>query len=100
MARNRFHSASAANLKPAAKRISSSVADHTSRLSASANASDAIKAFLANGGEITVVSTRNAKGLKKSRVHVSGGFAGNRAEKSRKAHTAQDRNARNLRSSR
>jgi hypothetical protein len=82
----------------AEKRISSSDADHTPRLSESSSDSDAMKAFLANGGEITVLATRNSKGLKKSKVRVSAGGS-NRADKSRKAHTSQDRNARNLRSS-
>ena len=96
MAKN--HSPVVANLKPAAKRISASVADHTIRLSDPASDSDAMKAFLADGGDIIVLSTRNAKGLKKSRARVSAGGS-NRAEKSRRAHTSQDRNARNLRTS-
>jgi len=85
----------------AEKRITKSDADHTARLSDSSSDSDAMKAFLAKGGEIKVLATRNSKGLKKSRVHVSaGGGRGTRADKSRKAHTSQDRNARNLKVSR
>jgi len=82
----------------AEKRITSSEADHTARLSDSSSDSDAMKAFLAKGGEIKVLATRNSKGLKKSRVHVSGGSGVTRADKSRKAHSSHDRNARNLRS--
>ena len=83
----------------AEKRATKSDADHTVRLSDSSSDSDAMKAFLANGGEIKVLATRNSKGLKKSRVHVSSSESGrNRVDKSRKAHATHDRNARNLRS--
>ena len=84
----------------AEKRVTSSDADHTARLSDSSSDSDAMKAFLAKGGEIKVLATRNSKGLKKSRVHVSGGSGVTRADKSRKAHASHDRNARNLKASR
>jgi len=81
----------------AEKRVTKSDADHTARLSDAAKDSDAMKAFLAKGGEIKVLAPRNSKGLKKSRVHVSaGGGRGTRADKSRKAHASHDRNARNL----
>ena len=83
----------------AEKRVTKSDADHTARLSDSSSDSDAMKAFLAKGGEINVLATRNSKGLKKSRVHVSGGSGVTRADKSRKAHASHDRNARNLRNS-
>lgn len=83
----------------AEKRISSSDADHTARLSDSSSDSDAMKAFLAKGGEIEVLATRNSKGLKKSKARVSAGGGSNRADKSRMAHTSQDRNARTLRTS-
>jgi hypothetical protein len=83
----------------AEKRITSSDADHTERLSHSSSDSDAMKAFLANGGEINVLTTRNSKGFKKQKARVSAGGNINRAEKSRMAHTSQDRNARNLRTS-
>ncbi len=82
----------------AEKRATKSDADHTVRLSDSSSDSDAMKAFLANGGEIKVLATRNSKGLKKSRVRVSGGSGVTRANRSRKAHTSQDRNLRALNS--
>ncbi len=82
----------------AEKRVTKSDADHTSRLSESSSDSDAMKAFLAKGGEIKVLATRNSKGLKKSRVRVSGGSGVTRANRSRKAHTSQDRNLRALNS--
>ena len=78
----------------AEKRISSSDADHKVRLSAAAKDSDAMTAFLAKGGEIKVLSTRNAKGFVKSRTRVSGGAP--RTDKSRMAHNAHDRNLRAL----
>tara|TARA_R110000824_G_scaffold129851_1_gene291430 strand:+ start:49 stop:519 length:471 start_codon:yes stop_codon:yes gene_type:complete len=78
----------------AEKRISSSDADHKVRLSAAAKDSDAMTAFLAKGGEIKVLSTRNAKGFVKSRTRVSGGAP--RTDKSRIAHNAHDRNLRAL----
>lgn len=78
----------------AEKRITSSDADHTARLSDSSSDSDAMKAFLAKGGEINVLATRNSKGLVKSRTSVSGGAP--RINKSRMAHNAHDRNLRAL----
>ncbi len=78
----------------AEKRITSSDADHTARLSDSSSDSDAMKAFLAKGGEINVLATRNSKGLVKSRTSVSGGVP--RINKSRMAHNAHDRNLRAL----
>jgi hypothetical protein len=83
----------------AEKRITSSDADHTERLSNSSSDSDAMTEFLANGGEINILATRNSKGFKKSKARVSAGGNTNRADKSRMAHTSQDRNARNLRTS-
>ena len=78
----------------AEKRISSSDADHKVRLSAAAKDSDAMTAFLAKGGEINVIATRNSKGFVKSRTHVSAGAP--RTDKSRIAHNAHDRNLRAL----
>ena len=82
----------------AEKRVTSSDADHTARLSDSSSDSDAMKAFLAKGGEIEVLATRNSKGLKKSKARVSAGGNGNRADKSRMAHESHDRSLRALNS--
>ena len=78
----------------AEKRVSPSDADHKVRLSAAAKDSDAMTAFLAKGGEINVIATRNSKGFVKSRTHVSAGAP--RTDKSRIAHNAHDRNLRAL----
>ncbi len=82
------------SVEDARERITSSDADHTARLSDSSSDSDAMKAFLAKGGEINVLATRNSKGLVKSRTRVSGGAP--RIDKSRMAHNAHDRNLRAL----
>ena len=67
-------------------RVSSSSADHRLRLSSSSSDSKAMKAFLANGGEIEIIPTRNAKGFTRSnKVRVSGGFRSPR-DASRNAH--------------
>ena len=81
----------------AVKRVSSSDADHTLRLSSGSSDSKAMKAFLANGGSITVLPTRNSKGFKPSKVRVSGGSGLNSADKSRRAHSKAIRDSRSLR---
>ena len=81
----------------AVKRVTRSGADHTLRLSPSSSDSDAMKAFLANGGSITVLPTRNSKGFKPSKVRVSGGSGLNSADKSRRAHSKVARDSRSLR---
>ena len=81
----------------ATKRVSSSDADHTLRLSSGSSDSKAMKAFLANGGSITVLPTRNSKGFKPSKVRVSGGSGLNSADKSRRAHSKAIRDSRSLR---
>jgi hypothetical protein len=83
-------------VKPA-KRVTSKSADHTSRLSNSRTDSKAMKEFLANGGTITVLPTRNAKGSKAQRIRVGSSIVKS-VSKQRAAHTKQDRNARALRS--
>jgi hypothetical protein len=79
------------------KRVSRAAADHALRLSSSASDSKAMKAFLANGGDITVLPTRNSKGFKPNKVRVSGGSGFNSAERSRKAHSRVARASRSLR---
>ena len=69
-------------------RRSSEVSDHTSRLSVSSSDSDAMKEFLATGGSITVLPTRNAKGFSQSnKIRVAGGSRTNSLAKSRNAHS-------------
>jgi len=82
----------------ATKRVTRSAADHTLRLSSGFSDSKAMKAFLANGGEIEVLPTRTSAGFKRSnKVRVSGGSGVNSLEKSRRAHSKV---ARAIRSSR
>jgi len=81
----------------AVKRVSSSDADHTLRLSSGSSDSKLMKAFLANGGNITVLPTRNSKGFKPSKVRVSGGSSVNSLDKSRAAHSKVARDSRSLR---
>lgn len=81
----------------ATKRVSSASADHTLRLSSGSSDSKAMKAFLANGGEIKVLATRNAKGFKPNKIRVSGGSGLNSAEKSSLAHDKAIRASRSLR---
>ena len=81
----------------ATKRVTRSDADHRLRLSSSSSDSKAMKAFLANGGSITVLPTRNSKGFKPSKVRVSGGSGLNSADKSRRAHSKVARDSRSLR---
>ena len=81
----------------ATKRVSSASADHTLRLSSGSSDSKAMKAFLANGGNITVLPTRNSKGFKPNKVRVSGGSGLNSADKSRRAHDKAVRASRSLR---
>ena len=81
----------------APKRVSTSDADHSLRLSSGSSDSKAMKAFLANGGSITVLPTRNSKGFKPSKVRVSGGSGLNSADKSRRAHSKVARDSRSLR---
>lgn len=81
----------------AVKRVSSSDADHTLRLSSGSSDSKAIKAFLANGGNITVLPTRNCRGFVPSKVRVSGGSGVNSLDKSRRAHDKMARDSRSLR---
>ena len=81
----------------ATKRVSSSDADHTLRLSSGSSDSKAIKAFLANGGNITVLPTRNSKGFKPNKVRISGGSGVNSLDKSRRAHDKMVRDSRSLR---
>lgn len=83
-------------VKPA-KRVTSETADHTSRLSNSRKDSQAMQDFLANGGTITVLPTRTAKGAKSQKIRLSGSIV-KTVSKQRAAHTKQDRNARSLRS--
>ena len=81
----------------AVKRVSSSDADHTLRLSSGSSDSKAIKAFLANGGNITVLPTRNSKGFQPKRIRVSGGSGVTSAQKSRRAHSKVARDSRSFR---
>jgi hypothetical protein len=68
------------------KRITSTDTDFVNRLSSKKNDDKKMREFLAGGGEITVLPTRNAKGLKKSRMKASSGKSGGH-NRSRKAHT-------------
>jgi len=80
--------------KPA-KRVSHAATDHRLRLSSGSSDSKAMKAFLANGGDITVLPTRNAKGFSQSRrVKVSGGSGLSSAEKASRTHSKVLREAR------
>ena len=83
-------------VKPS-KRITSESADHTSRLSNSRKDSKAVREFLANGGTITVLPTKNSKGFKSQKIRMSGSIP-KTVSKQRAAHTKQDRNARMIRS--
>ena len=71
--------------KPA-KRVTKADTDFTNRLSSSATDSDAMKEFMANGGTITVLPTRNSKGFKRSKVRVSAGSSRLTVAKTRAAH--------------
>lgn len=81
----------------ATKRVSSSDADHTLRLSSGSSDSKLMKAFLANGGDITVLPTRNSKGFKPNKGRVSGGSSVNSLDKSRAAHSKVARDSWSLR---
>ena len=69
-----------------AKRITSSDADHTLRLSPKRDDDKAMRDFLKNGGNITVLPTRNSRGLKRSNIKTSTPTV---AGRSSKAHSQQ-----------
>lgn len=81
----------------AVKRVTRSGADHTLRLSSSSSDSDAMTAFLANGGEIKVLPTRNSAGFKPNKARVSGGSTVTSLHKSRRAHSKVERAIRSSR---
>jgi hypothetical protein len=74
-----------------ANRITSSDADHLLRISSKKNDDKAMRAFLKNGGTITVLPTRDSRGFKKSRISTSTPTVAGRSDKahSQQAHTAR-----------
>ena len=81
----------------ATKRVTRSAADHTLRLSSGSSVSKAMKAFLANGGEIEVLPTRNSAGFNPSKPRVSAGSTVTSLHKSRRAHNKVERAIRSSR---
>ncbi len=81
----------------ATKRVTRSAADHTLRLSSGSSDSKAMKAFLANGGEIEVLPTRNSAGFNPSKPRVSAGSTVTSLHKSRRAHNKVERAIRSSR---
>jgi len=80
-------------------RITRAAADHTLRLSSGFTDSPAMKAFLANGGSIEVLPTRNSVGFKRNKIRAGSGSTVTALHKSRAAHSRVAREIRSSRSS-